>query len=65
MDCGCLNEGENNSRGFGWRAGNEPCTKGIRMLNRFFMIPNPSKKSQKMAVLLVDAEVYYILLMNI
>lgn len=31
------------------------------MLDRVFVIPNPTKKTKKMAVLLVDAEVYNII----
>lgn len=57
LENGCLNEGKNDINGFGWKAGNEPCTKGIRMLNRYFIIPNPNDKSKDMAVLLLDAEV--------
>lgn len=58
LNCGCLNDGINSREGFGWKAGNTPCTKGIRILNKHFLIPNPCDRSKNMAVLLVDAEVY-------
>lgn len=54
---GCLNKRtSSSSRGFQWKAGEKPCTKGINMLSKPFKIPNPQKSGEKMVVLLVDCE---------
>lgn len=58
FNIGCLNKGlfRNKNNGFGWKSGEDSCTKGINILSRPFIIPIPNNKLKKMAVLLVDSE---------
>lgn len=44
------------AHGFQFKSGSTSTTKGINLLNRPFIIPNPNNSYEKMAILLMDTQ---------
>lgn len=55
---GCCNNENENINGFKWKNSKYGVTNGIWIYNKPFIIPNPKNSKEKIAILIMDTQVY-------